>query len=71
MKEFITKSRSLHEETEKLLNAQIKLEAVSSAIYLSMASWAEIKGYEKSSAFSVRSFRGRKNAHDENFQVRK
>lgn len=51
MKEFITKSRSLLEETEELLNAQIKLEAVSSAIYLSMASWAEIKGYEKSSAF--------------------
>ncbi len=51
MKEFITKSRSLLEETEILLNAQIKLEAVSSAIYLSMASWAEIKGYENSSAF--------------------
>lgn len=51
MKEFITKSRSLLEETEKLLNAQIKLEAVSSAIYLSMASWSEIKGYENSAAF--------------------
>lgn len=51
MKEFITKSRSLLEETEKLLNNQIKLEAVSSAIYLSMASWCEIKGYENSSAF--------------------
>ena len=51
MKEFITKTRSLLEETEKLLNDQIKLEAVSSAIYLSMASWAEIKGYENSSAF--------------------
>jgi ferritin len=51
MKEFITKSRSLLVETEKLLNDQIKLEAVSSAIYLSMASWAEIKGYENSAAF--------------------
>ena len=51
MKEFITKSRSLLEETEKLLNDQIKIEAVSSAIYLSMASWCEIKGYENSSAF--------------------
>ena len=51
MKEFITKSRSLSEETERLLNEQIKLEAVSSAIYLSMASWAEIQGYENSSAF--------------------
>lgn len=51
MKEFITKSRSLFEETENLLNEQIKLEAVSSAIYLSMASWCEIKGFENSSAF--------------------
>ncbi len=51
MKEFITKSRSLLEETEKLLNEQIKLEAVSSYIYLSMASWCEIHGYENSSAF--------------------
>ena len=51
MKEFITKHRSLMEETELLLNKQIKLEAVSSAIYLSMASWAEIKGYQNSSAF--------------------
>ncbi len=51
MKEFITKNRSLLEETEKLLNNQIKLEAISSAIYLSMASWCEIKGYENSSTF--------------------
>jgi ferritin len=51
MKDFITKQRSLMEETEKLLNSQIKLEAVSSAIYMSMASWAEIKGYQNSSAF--------------------
>ena len=51
MKEFITKSRSLLEETEKLLNEQIKLEAVSSYIYLSMASWCEIHGYENSSSF--------------------
>lgn len=51
MKEFITKTRSLLEETEKLLNDQIKLEAVSSAIYNSMASWAETKGYENSASF--------------------
>jgi ferritin len=51
MKEFITKHRSLMEETEQLLNKQIKLEAVSSALYLSMASWAEIKGYQNSAAF--------------------
>jgi ferritin len=51
MKEFITKQRSLLDETEKLLNKQIKLEGVSSAIYLSMASWADIKGYENSASF--------------------
>jgi len=51
MKEFITKQRSLLKETEDLLNEQIKHEGVSSAIYLSMASWCEIKGYENSSKF--------------------
>ena len=51
MKEFITKNRSLLEETEALLNKQVELEGVSSAIYLSMASWCEINGYEKSSKF--------------------
>lgn len=51
MKELITKNRSLSEETEVLLNKQIELEAVSSAIYLSMASWCEIKGYTNSSNF--------------------
>ncbi len=51
MKTFITKNRSLLEETEILLNKQIELEAVSSAIYLSMASWCETKGYENSSNF--------------------
>lgn len=51
MKEFITKNRSLLEETEELLNNQIKLEGISSAYYLSMASWAEIKGYENSATF--------------------
>ncbi len=51
MKTFITKNRSLLDETEELLNKQVELEAVSSAIYLSMASWCEIKGYENSSKF--------------------
>lgn len=34
------------EKMEKALNSQIKIEAESSQIYLSMASWAEIKGLE-------------------------
>ncbi len=34
----------LSKEIEKSLNAQIKIEAESSQIYLSMASWAEVQG---------------------------
>ncbi len=51
MKTFITKNRSLLEKTEVLLNKQVELEAVSSAIYLSMASWCETKGFENASNF--------------------
>lgn len=41
----------LTEKVEKALNNQIKLEAYSSHLYLSMASWAEKKGYNGSSKF--------------------
>lgn len=36
----------LSEKVEKALNAQIRIEAESSQIYLSMACWAETKGFE-------------------------
>jgi len=36
---------------EDALNQQVKLEAESSQIYLAMASWAEVEGYEGISAF--------------------
>ncbi len=36
----------LSKKLEKALNAQIKIEAESSQVYLSMASWAEVKGLE-------------------------
>ncbi len=36
----------LTEKMEKALNAQIRVEAESSQVYLSMASWAEVKGLE-------------------------
>lgn len=36
----------LTENMEKALNAQIRVEAESSQVYLSMASWAEVKGLE-------------------------
>jgi ferritin len=43
--------RMLNEKVEKALNDQIKVEAESSQVYLAMASWAEINGYQGSSAF--------------------
>jgi ferritin len=36
----------LTEKVEKALNRQIRIEAESSQVYLSMASWAEVKGLE-------------------------
>lgn len=41
----------LTKNLEKALNNQIKIEAESSQIYLSMASWAEVKGLEGISLF--------------------
>ena len=51
MKELVTKQRSLLKETEKMLNKQVEMEGKSSAYYLSMASWCEMKGYENSAEF--------------------
>ncbi len=41
----------LSETIEKALNEQIKIEASSSQVYLAMASWAEIQGFEGVSSF--------------------
>ncbi len=41
----------LTEKMEKALNDQIRVEAESSQVYLSMASWAEVKGLEGISQF--------------------
>jgi hypothetical protein len=54
----ITKNRSC-------LNQQVALEAESSQIYLAMVSWAEVEGYEGTSAFLFSSFRRRENAYAE------
>lgn len=54
VKQMVTPSRSLTEETEKLLNNQIMMEGKSSAYYLSMASWCDTKGYINSSNFLYR-----------------
>ena len=53
-KQIVTPSRSLTEETEKLLNQQILMEGKSSAYYLSMASWCEMRGYNNSAEFLYR-----------------
>jgi len=41
----------LSKTIEKALNEQIKIEASSSQVYLAMASWAEIQGFEGVSSF--------------------
>lgn len=53
-KQFITPKRSLSEETERKLNVQIQMEGLSSARYLSMASWCDTRGYIKSAHFLYR-----------------
>ena len=47
----VTPKRSLTKDTEDLLNNQIRMEGMSSASYLSMASWCEMTGYENSAQF--------------------
>jgi ferritin len=44
----------LNPKIEKALNQQVVLEAESSQIYLAMASWAEVKGYEGIATFLFR-----------------
>lgn len=51
MKENISLNRSITADTEDLLNEQIKIEGVSSAYYLAMASWCDVKGYAHSAQF--------------------
>lgn len=51
MKDIIRMKTSLSEEIESLLNGQVKMEAKSSAIYLSMAAYCDQLGFENSSEF--------------------
>lgn len=41
----------LNPKIEKALNQQVELEAASSQVYLAMASWAEVNGYEGIAGF--------------------
>ncbi|MBS0001185.1 MAG: ferritin [Cyclobacteriaceae bacterium] len=47
----VSLNRSITPETEDLLNKQIMMEGMSSAHYLSMASWCDMKGYTHSAQF--------------------
>lgn len=51
MKDLVRMRTSLKEEVENILNEQVRIEAVSSAKYLAMASWCGEKGLENSEAF--------------------
>ena len=52
--DVITRTRSFSEETERLLNEHIMMEGKSSAQYLSMASWCDMKGYDHAADFLYR-----------------
>lgn len=54
MKDLLRLKTSLKEEIEVLLNAQIKMEAYASSLYLSLASWCDDKGFDVSAAFFER-----------------
>lgn len=51
MKDLLRLRTSLSEEIETLLNEQIKTEATSSAIYLSMASYCNRNGFDHSAGY--------------------
>jgi len=51
MKDIIRMKTSLSEEIESMLNSQVKMEAKSSAIYLSMAAYCDQLGFENSAEF--------------------
>lgn len=50
-KEIVTLQRSLLIDTEELLNKQVEMEGMSSAYYLSMASWCHMMGYENAAKY--------------------
>jgi ferritin len=51
MKDLIRENLSINVKSVDLLNEQIKMEFEASAMYLSMASWCDQKGFEKSAKF--------------------
>jgi ferritin len=51
MKDLVRVKTLISENIEVLLNRQIKMEALSSSVYLSMASWCNRNGYDYSSDY--------------------
>ncbi|MCX2450860.1 ferritin [Pedobacter sp. PLR] len=51
MKDIMRVKSSISTDLETLLNQQIKKEALSSSIYLSMASWCDRNGYDNSADY--------------------
>ena len=51
MKDILRRHHILKEEIVDILNKQIKMEAHSSAAYLAMASWCDVRGYDNSAEF--------------------
>ncbi|WP_439880059.1 ferritin [Pontibacter sp. MBLB2868] len=51
MKDLLRLRTSLTEEIEKAINDQIKMEAESSAMYLSMSSWCDRNGFDFSAGY--------------------
>lgn len=51
MKDLVRMRTSLKEEIEAILNAQVKMEAESSAKYLAMAAWCDRNGFDYSAGF--------------------
>lgn len=51
MKDIMRKHSVLKEEIVDIINKQIKMEAHSSAAYLAMAGWCDVRGYDNSAAY--------------------
>jgi len=51
MKDILRRHNVLKEEIVNILNRQVKMEAQSSAGYLAMAAWCDVRGYDNSAEF--------------------
>ena len=51
MKDILRRHQVLNDEIVEILNKQVKMEAQSSASYLGLAAWCDVRGYDNSAAF--------------------